>query len=241
MTKNLAIQINSLKNECEQDLEGTLSKLSSLGFKAVEFGPFFGKSPEEITALLSKYNLKLAGTHVRLEDLLDNFDEIIRFQEAINGTRIVIMYGDIHGSESLSMLISNINIIELRLRHYNIDLFYHNYDREFKKYSKGEIALAEIMKKTNLFLEFDISCAQQAGADVSEIINTYSDRIKLVHLKDDLNQAPKKMDPEVSNCKLVNDLSFKNIVDWIIVENYPDQENPMQAIEKFVKYIKENY
>ena len=189
MINNLAVQLNSLQKECEADLEGTLASLSKMGFKGVEFCDFFGKSAQEISALLSKYNLEIAGTHVRLEDMMDNFDEIVSYQKAVGGNKIVIMYGEIHGSESLSLLIDNLNAIHCRLRQHRIDLYYHNHEQEFKKYSKGEIALDEIMDRTDLLLEFDTFWAEQAGADVAEIFERYSDRITLVHLKDGENHT----------------------------------------------------
>ena len=71
MINNIGIQLNAFENECRVDLDATLFKLSQLGFKAVEFCDFFGKRPEEINALLLKHDLKLAGTHVKMHNMLD--------------------------------------------------------------------------------------------------------------------------------------------------------------------------
>jgi len=241
MTNNLAFQLNSLKNECEQDFEGTLSRLNEMGFTAVEFGSFYGKSPEEILSLLNKYNLQLAGTHVPMDEMLDNFDEIVSFQKKINGTKIIIMFGDIHGSESLSLLIDNLNAIHCRLRQHRIDLYYHNNEQEFKKYSKGDIALAEIMDRTDILLELDTFWAEQAGADISELFETYSDRIKLVHLKDGENHAPLPIGLGTANCKLAFDLAIKNEVEWIIVELGGSFKNAFENYQKSIDYIKNNF
>lgn len=49
-----SIQLYSVRDSMEQDFEGTLKKVSEMGYKAVEFAGFFGKPAEEVKALLDK-------------------------------------------------------------------------------------------------------------------------------------------------------------------------------------------
>jgi len=241
MINNIGIQLNSLRNECEADLDGTFSKLSELGFKGVEFCDFFGKTSDEILSILAKNNLKLISSHISLEDMLDNFEEIVTFQKAIKANKIIIMHGNIHGAESLSLLIDNLNALQSRLRQHRIDLFYHNHEQEFKKYSNGEIAMVDIIEKTDVLVELDAFWAEQAGADVVGFLNVYPDRIQLLHLKDGDNHIPSPIGDGNANCKEVYDLAIKNDVEWVIVELSGKQQNSLEAIEKSINYIKNNF
>lgn len=241
MVGKIGIQLKALHDECVADLEGTFAKLSELGYKGVEFCCFFERSPQEILDLLKKYDLELIATHVPLEDMLDDFDDILQYQKQLNAERIVITYGDMHGSESLSLLIDNMNALHCRLRQHRIDLFYHNHEQEFKNFGLSVMALDLIMDRTELLLELDAFWAEQAGMDPVELMEKYSHRIPLVHLKDGDDHIPCAVGCGKSRCKEVYDYSVANNVDWIVVEVSSHDENPMESIKKSIKFIKENY
>jgi len=129
----------------------------------------------------------------------------------------------------------------LNLRNHNFELLYHNHEQEFKKYNKGDIALAQILNKTTLSLELDTFWAEQAGADVKEIFSLYGDRIKLVHLKDGKNHIPTAVGCGEANCKKAFELAVNNNVEWVIVELGRQVENPFDEAIKSLKYIKDNF
>ena len=64
------LQLYSVRDMTEQDLEGTLKKVAEIGYCYVEFAGFFGHSAEEIKAMLDAYGLKVSGTHSSLDDAL---------------------------------------------------------------------------------------------------------------------------------------------------------------------------
>ena len=47
---NLGLQLYSVRNAMKGDFEGTLKKVSEMGYKYVEFAGYFGKTAEEIKA-----------------------------------------------------------------------------------------------------------------------------------------------------------------------------------------------
>lgn len=240
MIDNIAVMLNSLKRECEENPDAILSEISRLGFKGVELCGHPNRNPEEVAELLKKYNLKLVATHIKTEDMLDNYDEVVKYQKALGGDKIVIMYGDIHGSESLSMLLNDLNSLHRILANNNIELLYHNHQHEFKKYMIGQTAIVEILNKTNVNLELDVFWAEQAGEDVKKIMHTYRDRIKLLHLKDGENNIPMPLgDGKLDIVGIYNCAKEKNF-DWIVVELASEQKNPLQAIEKSMNYLKQN-
>ena len=240
MISNLAIQLNAFKKQCETDLDGTLEKLRQLGFKGIEPCEYFGRTPEEFNELMKKYGLTIVASHIKMEHMLDYYDDVVEFHRGIGCNRIVITFGEITGLESLSMLVNNLNSLQRRLAAFNIELLYHNHEQEFKKYSTGNTALTEIMTSTKVDLELDAFWAEQAGADVIELLEQYKDRIPLIHIKDGINHIPTAIGAGTASVKRVYDYAVENKMEWIIVELSSKMDNPMKEIEDSVAYIREN-
>lgn len=240
MLNNMAVQLNPIKKECAADMDGTFKKLSELGFRGVEFCGFFGKSPKEILELTKKHNLAIVASHIDVIELLDEYDDVVAYHKELGCKKIVITYGDIHGLESLSMLMNDLNSLEHRLKTQGIELLYHNHEHEFKKFVTGEIALKSIMTNTRLSLELDAFWAEQAGVDVMEVIEKYRDRIPLIHIKDGINHIPTAIGYGTATIKPVYDYCVKNNLEWIIIELSSKMKNPMDELIRSVDYINNN-
>ncbi len=241
MLNNIAVQLNPINKECAADMDGTFKKLRGLGFRGVEFCGFHGKSAKEILELTKKYNLAIVASHIDVLELLDEYDDVVAYHKELGCKRIVITYGDIHGLESLSMLMNDLNSLEHRLETQGIELLYHNHEREFKKFVTGEIALTSIMNNTRLKLELDAFWAEQAGVDVMELIEKYKERIPLIHIKDGSNHIPSAIGYGTATVKPIYDYCVNNHLEWIIVELSSKMENPMQELAKSVDYINKNF
>ena len=70
MDKRIGAQLYTVRKEIEADLEGTLAKISEIGYSGVEFyGGYYGLEADEMKALLDKNNLKAVSSHVNYEQL----------------------------------------------------------------------------------------------------------------------------------------------------------------------------
>lgn len=241
MINNIAVQLCMLQAECEQDLDKALSKISELGFSGVEFCTFFGKSPEEIVTLLKKNNLQVVGTHISLQEMIENFDENVKYQKAINCNKIIIPCGEIHDEESLSLLIDQLNGVNCKLRQHRIDLYYHNHEVEFEKYDSDNTAMIEILDRTDIFIELDTFWSEQAGANTIDLISTYSDRMQMIHLKDGENHFPKAIGEGKTNCKAIFDCANNERLEWIIIENDEPTPTGIDDLTRSINFIKNNY
>lgn len=241
MLNNIAIQLKALEKECLADFEGTLRELKNLGFNGIEFCGFYGKTADEVKEIVNKLDLTIVSSHININDILDNYDEILDYHKRLGCKRIVITYGDIHGLESLSMLINDLNSLHIRLQKQGIELLYHNHEREFKKYATGEIALTSIMNNTKLNLELDSFWAEQGGADIMQVLEQYKSRIPLIHIKDGINHLPTAIGEGTATIKPVYDYCIENKLEWIIIEVSSSMKEPMAAIRKSVDYINNNF
>lgn len=237
MVRNIGIQLNSLKNLCAKNLEAVLKEVSQLGFRGVEFKGFYGHTPDEINAMLRKYNLALISSHLDLFDILDDFDEHIQYHKALSCNRLVITFGEFSGAESLFMLINNLNSLEVRLRKHNIELLYHNHEHEFKNYNLDDTALNKIMNETKVNLELDTFWAEKGGGDISSILDTYKDRIPLLHIKDGTGHTPCALGDGECDIKRVYNFGIENNLEWIILELSSKMADPMTAVYRSVEYL----
>ena len=57
------VQMYSVRDVTEKDMEKALKAVSDIGYRFVEFAGFFGHPAAEIKAMLDHYGLKVSGTH----------------------------------------------------------------------------------------------------------------------------------------------------------------------------------
>ena len=66
----IALQLYSVREDLEQDFEGTLAKVKALGYDGVEFAGLYGKTPAEVKALCEKHGLTPISAHVSFVDMM---------------------------------------------------------------------------------------------------------------------------------------------------------------------------
>ena len=68
----IALQLYSVRHDCERDLPGALEAVAEMGYDGVEFAGYYGRSARELRKMLDDLGLQVAGTHTRLPTLLDD-------------------------------------------------------------------------------------------------------------------------------------------------------------------------
>ena len=59
----VGLQLYSVRDAMEKDMDATLKAVKEMGYDYVEFAGYFGKTAEEVKALLDKYELKAISVH----------------------------------------------------------------------------------------------------------------------------------------------------------------------------------
>jgi sugar phosphate isomerase/epimerase len=172
------------------DFEGTLKKVSEIGYKYVEFAGYFDKSAEEIKALLDKYGLVCESVHQRLsanDD--DKMAAEIEFLKTIGVKYVFIPWyekNDVAGSETWGNTVSEFKKAAAALMRAGMTLGYHNHDFEFARYD-GKFLHDHIFDeigRENIIPELDTCWIRYAGLDPAEKIREFSGYVPVVHLKD---------------------------------------------------------
>ncbi|WP_281998431.1 sugar phosphate isomerase/epimerase family protein [Priestia flexa] len=182
----VAVQLYTLRDELEKDFKGTIEKVAELGYEGVEFAGYGGYSAQEVRELLEQVGLQVAASHISLEQLEENLEEVISFEKELGNTAIVCPYlaPERQTEEGYKQLISVLNHAERRCAEEGIRLYYHHHDFGLKELPNGKSALETILDETNVGVEFDVYWLTKAGGNPVEWMKKYQNRARLIHLKD---------------------------------------------------------
>lgn len=179
------IQMYSIRDLAEKDLDAALGAVAEIGYKYVEFAGFFGHTAEEVKAMLDKHGLKVSGTHTQFAELENDFEETVKFHKAIGNTNIIVPGYDIFSREKLDAFIDKCNAIVPKLAAEGIRFGFHNHSGEFAPVD-GVVPEIELENRTDIQLELDTFWAFNAGEDpLVWMERLYSEgKLSVIHLKD---------------------------------------------------------
>ena len=112
---NYGIQLFSVRDITEKNMEGALKGLSEMGYKYVEFAGFFGIPAAEIRSMLDKYGLEVSGTHTGWKEVAEHFEETVAYHKEIGNKNIIVPGADLNSQAELDAFIAMANEIQPRL------------------------------------------------------------------------------------------------------------------------------
>lgn len=186
----LGLQLYSVRDEMEKDMDACLKAVKEMGYECVEFAGFFGKSAEEVKAMLDKYGLEAISSHqtVGVKD-----DEPLKPEDTVKylntlGVKYCAIpwYGKENYVNDWDGTMAKFKKSSEILKKGGIDLYYHNHDFEFDKIN-GKTIHEMIFDNLGLDVikpELDVCWVHYAGYEPTEVMKKYSGRIEILHLKD---------------------------------------------------------
>jgi sugar phosphate isomerase/epimerase len=219
----LGIQLWTVKDEVEKDLEGTLRKVFAAGFREIEFAGFYGKTAAEIGALLKGIGFSLVSMHAGAGDIAKGGDKIIADAKTLGLRYIVCSSPGVTPEKDKLPWEEKMKAVDLTDWNWNADLFnkfgkqvsdagmtfgYHNHSAEFKKFD-GKTAFDHLFSMTDakhVKIELDIGWVAVAQQDPVAILNQYKDRVIALHVKDVGKRTGEKDPPSVA--------VGEGVVDW---------------------------
>ncbi len=186
----LGIVSITYKNSFKDNFALTLDTIKNLGIKDIEFSNLFGQSPSEIRKMLDERGMYCSSYGVNDSLLMNRTDEVAK-NAKILGAKFVrlawIPHKDIFTLDIAKKTVEDFNKVGKILKDkYDLSFCYHNHGYEFYPYENGTL-FDYIVQHTNpkyISFELDILWAYFGGADPSMLLYKYSNRFKLIHLKD---------------------------------------------------------
>ncbi|HBL85392.1 MAG: sugar phosphate isomerase [Clostridiales bacterium GWF2_38_85] len=189
MKKPVAIQLYSVREQCEKDFPGTLTELKRMGYNGVEFAGLYGYTAKEVKVLLKDIGLTPISAHVSYEDMTTKTEQMISDYSEIGVKYIGIPYlVEEHrpGGAKYAETIASMKELSTLLKAKGIQLLYHNHDFEFTKID-GKYMLDILytdLSKDELQTELDLCWVAVGGENPANYLRKYSGRAPVVHFKD---------------------------------------------------------
>ncbi|MFD5017699.1 sugar phosphate isomerase/epimerase family protein [Paenibacillus sp. NPDC058367] len=243
----IGLQLYTLREELEQDFEGTLRKVAALGYKGVEFFHYFGRTAAEVKQLLNELGLVALGAHRPYDALLNDTEAEISYNLEIGNPNLIVPYLS-EEQRNYVEVAANLKVIGEKCKAGGAVLLYHNHDFELTdKYGDSDRTafdgLFEEVPADLLQVEMDTCWVHHAGYDPVEYINKYAGRLPIIHLKD----LKKKEDgsPETVvlgegevNLTAILNAAVQANVEWAVVEQDFCSRSPLESVEDSLKWVK---
>ncbi|GAB3614435.1 sugar phosphate isomerase/epimerase family protein [Humibacter ginsengisoli] len=187
-TSPLSVQLYTVREALQDDLQGTLNKLAEVGFTQVE--PFAFTDFPGLGEALSSAGLSAPTVHVHF--LGESDEEIGAIFDAAHelGIQTVI---DPHAPDELWKTAEGVEGIAAQLNHAaklaaerGLRVGYHNHAHEFENKIDGQNALEYLASRLDpeVVLELDTYWVAVGGENPVEVLGRLGDRVVALHIKD---------------------------------------------------------
>jgi sugar phosphate isomerase/epimerase len=193
--EKVGVQLYTVRDLMKDDFEGTIAKVAQIGYKEVEFAGYFGRTADQVKAVLQKNGLKAPSTHVQYDELDDKFPSVIEFSKTIGLEYIVCPWipEDLRKNPDIWKQASEkFNKCGEQSKKAGMEFGYHNHWFEFLPVNgkKPYDELLAMCEPSLVKMEMDLCWITAAGSDPVTYFEKYPGRFALVHVKD-IKKVPK--------------------------------------------------
>ena len=232
-TDQIALQLYTLRRLAAHDLPGTLRTVADAGYRAVELAGLPPVEPTELARLLGDAGLRPIASHEPLERWRADPDAVISRLRSLRCDRVVVPSipdADRMTPDAVRAVAAELGDVAGRLGEAGIRLAYHNHSFEFQALdgtTVWEVFRAELPATVDL--EIDVYWASVGGMDPVELIAGAPTSVRLLHMKDRLDDPePRDVPPGSGSLPwpAIVDAGRAAGVEWYVVE----QDEPTDPI-----------
>ena len=124
----VAVQLYSVREQAAADFDAAMGELARMGYGGVELAGLYGKSPEEIRAVLDRWGLKAVSAHVPYDEFARDLEGTVEAYRKIGCQYAAVPYlgGDRwYGGSQYQETLSFLAVIAGKCREAGMQLLYH--------------------------------------------------------------------------------------------------------------------
>ena len=196
--KQIGLQLYSV-NQDMKDVDASLAKVAAAGYNVVETlrsPECFGLPAAEFKALCDKHGLKIVSTHHSIgmnpekeAEIMEQWKEVFKGLNVMGAKYCVIPSFKLGETiEDLKAVCDYFNKVGALAKEYGLKLGYHNHSFEYEVVD-GQVKWEYMIENTDpesVFFQMDVYWTTQGGKDPVAYLKKYPERIKMLHIKDDL-------------------------------------------------------
>lgn len=260
----LGLQLYSIRDAMESNLEDTLQKVASFGYEEVEiYGyanrKYYGLEPKVFKQLLDDNNLTTSSGHYNLnkfmlegttdDDLKRYVDECIEGAHVLQQKYIVWPWLDpaSRSIEKFKIVAEKLNRIGEQLNKANLLAGYHNHDFEFVDHN-GQSGYDIILSETDpdtVKMQMDLYwLSHSSRLSPHDYFVKYPGRFASLHLKD-MNKKNRDLhevmgDGSIDFKRILKDVKLAGVKHLFVEQGNNYTPDAMQNVAKSAKYVREN-
>ncbi len=180
-----AVQLYSLREQCQTNLPGMLTAVSKIGFKGVEFAGYHGFQAAELRKLLDENSLIACGSHTQFDTLQgDKLKETIEFNHTIGNKFLIVPWLVGLSKPGWLDMAKKFNDISAALKPEGMFVGYHSHQHDFAKLD-GEYPWDILFSHTNpaVIMQLDTGNCRTGDADPLTELQKYPGRARTIHIK----------------------------------------------------------
>ncbi|MGK5681984.1 sugar phosphate isomerase/epimerase family protein [Actinoplanes sp. URMC 104] len=192
----ISVQLYTLRNQLQIDLEASLAELAEIGYTRVEHAGFVGRTAAQFRAALDAAGLRATSGHVGIPQPFDaNVWEQALEDANIVGNKFIVHpffgqgpNGPIRDAAVYRAFAADLNKAGRLARRAGLSFGYHNHHAEFFRQNGTNLTGFDILTGETddrlVHLEVDLYWAWRGANDPVDLIRKNRGRIKQVHVKD---------------------------------------------------------
>jgi sugar phosphate isomerase/epimerase len=216
-----------------------------MGYEGVEFAGYYGRTAEELRALLDENGLRCAGTHAQLATILgDELERTIAFNRTLGNPYLIVPALPAERRSSRAAWLETARLfteIAPRAAAGGARIGYHNHAVEFQEMD-GELPWDTFFANTppEVVMQVDIGNALHGGGDPIPYIARYPGRALTVHLKEHSGTNDQALIGE-------GDVNWQSVFDlcesvggtrWYIVEQESYAYPPLECVDRCLQNLR---
>ena len=185
----VGVQLYTLRSLLADDVEGTLERVATMGYRTVEFAGYYDRSPDDLNALLSRLKLTAPAAHLMPADIRERSGKMLDMADAMGHDYLVCAYlteDDRASLDDYRAIADLLNTFGQRCADRGIQLAYHNHAFEFERMG-NQVPYHLLLEETSADLvqmEMDLYWVHKAEKDPFVYFAQYPGRFPLWHVKD---------------------------------------------------------
>ena len=187
--QEIGVELYSFRKQLPGNVPAMLEKISKMGIKELEGGDSYGLPVDEFKSLLKNNNLKMISVSADFGQLAKNPQASVDLAKTYGAKYVVVFWiphTDVFTIDDAKNAVTVFNTAGKLLKENGISLCYHAHGYEFGSYGEGTLFdyLAENFNPQYANFEMDVFWIKHPGQDPVALLEKYSGRFPLMHLKD---------------------------------------------------------
>lgn len=183
------VQLYTLRDRIEDDLEATLAAVAAIGYTEVELFQLHGLTPAGMRSRLDAVGLRATSSHYPIQAFRGNLEQSVDSAAVLGQSLMVLpsIPSEERTAEGLVRVADDLSRAGERAAAAGLRVGYHNHDWELRSMADGTRPIDLLLDRSDAALvdwQMDVFWTVHGGADPLTMLAERGDRVTSVHVKD---------------------------------------------------------